>query len=76
MEACPLTAEQLQECQQAWVEQRRSHANSGPSQLQKLMYAAIQQLPVAWLQQPQLEQVSYDRLLLIDISGSWQMDAG
>jgi hypothetical protein len=71
-----LTQQQLQRCRAAWDEQLRQTAKQWLSDFQRSVFAAVQRLPIAWQQQPQMEQLSMgsdgvtpDGALLIDIAG-------
>jgi flagellin-specific chaperone FliS len=71
-----LTQQQLQQCTAAWDRQLRQTGKQRLSELQRSVFAAVQRLPIAWQQQPQMEQLSVGRdgvtpygALLIDIAG-------
>jgi hypothetical protein len=71
-----LTEQQLQQCRAAWGEQMRQVANHQHTDFQRSVFAAVQQLPITWQQQPQMEQLSVGRdgatpdgALLLDIAG-------
>jgi hypothetical protein len=71
-----LTQQQLQQCRAAWDEQLQQSAKQRHTDFQRSVFAAVQGLPIAWQQQPQMEQLSVGRdgvtpdgALLIDIAG-------
>jgi hypothetical protein len=71
-----LTQQQLQQCRAAWDQALRKVAAKQHSEFQRSVFAAVQRLPTAWQQQPQMEQLSVGRdgvtpdgALLIDIAG-------
>jgi hypothetical protein len=71
-----LTKQQLQQCNAAWQAQMQLTAKQQHSEFQHSVFAAVQQLPIAWQQQPQMEQLSVGRdvvtpdgALLLDIAG-------
>jgi hypothetical protein len=71
-----LTEQQLQQCNAAWQQQMQDTLTQAPTQFQHSVFAAVQRLPVAWQQQPQMEQLSAGRdgvtpdgALLLDIAG-------
>jgi hypothetical protein len=71
-----LTEQQLQQCRAAWDEALQQTAKQQHTEFQRSVFAAVQQLPTAWQQQPQMEQLSMGRdgvtpdgALLLDIAG-------
>jgi hypothetical protein len=71
-----LTEQQLQQCREAWEQQMQDTLTQAPGQFQRSVFAAVQRLPIAWQQQPQMEQLSVGRdgvtpdgALLLDIAG-------
>jgi hypothetical protein len=71
-----LTEQQLQQCRAAWSKQLQRTARKKHSVFQRSVFAAVQQLPITWQQQPQMEQLSVgsdgvtpDGALLLDIAG-------
>jgi hypothetical protein len=71
-----LTQQQLRQCTAAWDENMRKTAEKQHTSFQCSVFAAVQRLPIAWQQQPQMEQLSVGRdgvtpdgALLIDIAG-------
>jgi hypothetical protein len=71
-----LTEQQLQQCRVAWDASLQQQARLPPSQFQRSVFAAVQRLPIAWQQQPQMEQLSmstdgvtHDGAFLLDIAG-------
>jgi hypothetical protein len=71
-----LTEQQLQQCRAAWQEQMQLRAKQQHTDFQRSVFAAVQQLPNTWQQQPQMEQLSMGRdgvtpdgALLLDIAG-------
>jgi hypothetical protein len=71
-----LTEQQLQQCKAAWDADLQQQARQPPTQWLRSVLAAVQRLPIAWQQQPQMEQLSIGRdgvtpdgALLIDIAG-------
>jgi hypothetical protein len=70
-----LTEQQLQQCRAAWDADLQQHARQPPTQWLRSVLAALQRLPIAWQQQPQVEQLSMGRdgatpddVLLLDIA--------
>jgi hypothetical protein len=71
-----LTEQQLQQCSAAWEQQMQDTARQRVTDFQRLVFAAVCQLPITWQQQPQLEQLSVSRdgrnidgALIVDIAG-------
>ncbi|KAF6262208.1 hypothetical protein COO60DRAFT_1636071 [Scenedesmus sp. NREL 46B-D3] len=71
-----LTEQQLQQCRAAWDQALQNAAGTRHTDFQRCVFAAVQQLPIAWQQQPQMEQLSVGRggvtpdgALLLDIAG-------
>jgi hypothetical protein len=71
-----LTQQQLQRCRAVWDEALEKAAKKQHTNLQQSVFAAVQRLPIAWQQQPQMEQLSLGRdgvtpdgTLMIDIAG-------
>jgi hypothetical protein len=71
-----LTEQQLQQCRASWVEDLQETAKQQHTDFQRAVFAAVQQLPITWQQQPQMEQLSVGRdgvtpdgALLLDIAG-------
>jgi hypothetical protein len=71
-----LTQQQLQQCAEAWDQALRQTAKTRHTVFQRSVFAAVHRLPIAWQQQPQMEQLSMgtdgvtpNGALLIDIAG-------
>jgi hypothetical protein len=71
-----LTEQQLQQCKAAWDAALQHQARQPPTQFQRSVLAAVQRLPIAWQQQPQMERLSIGRdgatpdgAVLLDIAG-------
>uniref|UniRef100_A0A383VC34 RAP domain-containing protein n=2 Tax=Tetradesmus obliquus TaxID=3088 RepID=A0A383VC34_TETOB len=71
-----LTEQQLQQCRAAWDHSMQATAKQRHAEFQCAVFAAVQQLPIVWQQQPQMEQpsvgrdgVTPDGALLLDIAG-------
>jgi hypothetical protein len=71
-----LTEQQLQQCNAGWQQQMYATLKQPASQFQRSVFAAVQQLPDAWRQQPEMEQLSVGRdgvtpdgALLLGIAG-------
>jgi hypothetical protein len=71
-----LTQQQLQQCRAAWDQDLQRTAKKKHTNFQCSVFAAVQRLPIAWQQSPQMEQLSVGRdsvtpdgALLIDIAG-------
>ncbi|KAF6264900.1 hypothetical protein COO60DRAFT_1633968 [Scenedesmus sp. NREL 46B-D3] len=71
-----LTKQQLQECCAEWAAHLQRQAQQPPSEYQRSVFAAVQQLPINWQQQPQMQQLSVGRdcvtpdgALLLDVAG-------
>jgi hypothetical protein len=71
-----LTQQQLQQCKATWHEQMEAIRQQSASRFQTEVCSAVQRLPIAWQQQPQMEQLSVGRdgvnpdgALLLDIAG-------
>jgi hypothetical protein len=71
-----LTEQQLQQCRASWHAQMQSTRQQQASRFQRSVFGAVQRLPIAWQQQPQMEQLSVGRdgvtpdgALLLDVAG-------
>jgi hypothetical protein len=71
-----LTQQQLQQCAAVWHQAMQQTAEYQHTNFQRSVCAAVQRLPIAWQQQPQMEQssvgrdgVTPDGALLLDIAG-------
>jgi hypothetical protein len=71
-----LTQQQLQQCKTAWDQNLQKTAETQHNNFQRSVFAAVQRLPIAGQQQPQMEQLSLGRdgvtpdgALLIDVAG-------
>jgi hypothetical protein len=71
-----LKQQHLQQCKAAWDKMLCKTAIQRLSDFQRSVFAAVQRLPIAWQQQPQMEQLSVggdgvtpDGPLLLDIAG-------
>jgi hypothetical protein len=65
-----LSQQQLEQCRASWEHASAGRVQLRRSELQQSVFSAVQQLPLAWQQQPAMEQYTADGMLVMDIAAT------